>query len=113
MRGSRGPPTQPARLLACPFGSIDVLKIDRSFVSGIHIDAEKAGLVQGIVEIGNNLNMRVVIEGIEEPGEAALLRDIHAGFGQGYLFSRPAGPGALAELLTSTPTERIPDLEIS
>jgi diguanylate cyclase (GGDEF)-like protein/PAS domain S-box-containing protein len=80
---------------------IDVLKIDRSFVSGIDLDAEKARLVQGIVEIGNNLNLRVVTEGIEQPGEAALLRDIDSEFGQGYLFSRPVDAVALAALLAS------------
>jgi diguanylate cyclase (GGDEF)-like protein/PAS domain S-box-containing protein len=91
---------------------IDALKIDRSFVSGIHLDAEKARLVQGIVEIGHNLNLRVVTEGIEQPGEAALLRDIRSGYGQGFLFSRPVAPAAITQLLAdghlALPT---PDLE--
>jgi diguanylate cyclase (GGDEF)-like protein/PAS domain S-box-containing protein len=83
---------------------IDVLKIDRSFVSGIDRDPEKAGLVQGIIEIGHTLNLRVVTEGIEHPKEAALLRELHSGFGQGFLFSRPVGPDALLALLDAQAT---------
>jgi diguanylate cyclase (GGDEF)-like protein/PAS domain S-box-containing protein len=91
---------------------IDALKIDRSFVSGIDLDEEKARLVQGIVEIGHSLNLRVVTEGIEQPGEAALLRDIDSGYGQGFLFSRPVAPAVITQLLAD---ERLalatPDLE--
>jgi EAL domain-containing protein (putative c-di-GMP-specific phosphodiesterase class I) len=78
---------------------IDALKIDRSFVTGIDHDAEKARLVRGIIEIGNTLGLRVVTEGIEHAAEAALLRELRSGYGQGYLFSRPIGPTALLALL--------------
>jgi diguanylate cyclase (GGDEF)-like protein/PAS domain S-box-containing protein len=83
---------------------LDVLKVDRSFVQGIDRDAEKARLVQGIVEMGHNLGMTVVAEGIEEPGEAALLREFRAGRGQGYLFARPVPADAIPGLLARTPT---------
>src|SRR3954452_11783799 len=53
---------------------IDVLKIDRSFVAGIDRDPERARLVRSIVEMGHNLRLSVVSEGIEESGEAALMR---------------------------------------
>ena len=49
---------------------IDVLKIDRSFVSGIDRDPERARLVRSIVEIGHNLHLSVVSEGIEETGRS-------------------------------------------
>jgi diguanylate cyclase (GGDEF)-like protein/PAS domain S-box-containing protein len=78
---------------------IDILKIDRSFVSGIDHDSEKARLVQGIVEMGRNLQLRVITEGIEEAGEAALLRDFRSEYGQGFLFSRPVDPPAIVALL--------------
>ncbi len=80
---------------------IDVLKIDRSFASGIDRDPEKAGLVQGIIEIGRTLGLRVVTEGIEHPEEAALLCELRSEFGQGYLFSRPVGHGELLALLNA------------
>jgi diguanylate cyclase (GGDEF)-like protein/PAS domain S-box-containing protein len=81
---------------------IDILKIDRSFVSGIDRDAERAGLVRGIVEMGHNLRLRIVTEGIEEAAEADLLREYRSDFGQGYLFSRPVDPGAIDALLAGT-----------
>jgi EAL domain-containing protein (putative c-di-GMP-specific phosphodiesterase class I) len=91
---------------------IDELKIDRSFVSGIDLDPEKARLIQGIVEIGHSLNLRVVTEGIEQPGEAALLRDIRSGYGQGFLFSRPVEPAVIAQLLAGGHLAHVtPDLE--
>jgi EAL domain-containing protein (putative c-di-GMP-specific phosphodiesterase class I) len=81
---------------------IDILKVDRSFVSGIDQDVEKARLVQGIVEMGHNLHLAVVAEGIEEAGEAAVLRDFRSGYGQGYLFSRPVAASAIPSLLASS-----------
>ena len=88
---------------------IDALKIDRSFVSGISHDAEKAQLVRGIIEIGRSLNLRVVTEGIEEHDQALLLRDFRSAYGQGYLFSRPVaarrGSPGLEDRLPLDPQE--------
>jgi diguanylate cyclase (GGDEF)-like protein/PAS domain S-box-containing protein len=78
---------------------VDVLKIDRSFVSGIDADPEKAGLVRGIVEMGHSLRLKIVTEGIEEPGEAQLLRDLRSDFGQGFLFARPLEADSIRALL--------------
>jgi diguanylate cyclase (GGDEF)-like protein/PAS domain S-box-containing protein len=78
---------------------IDVLKIDRSFVSGIDCDEEKARLVRGIIDMGHNLRMKIVIEGIEQPGEAALLQVFRYDLGQGYFFSRPVDAATIEHLL--------------
>jgi EAL domain-containing protein (putative c-di-GMP-specific phosphodiesterase class I) len=83
---------------------IDVLKIDRSFVSGIDRDPERARLVHGIVEMGRNLRLSVVSEGIEEAGEAALMREFRSEYGQGYLFSKPVDAETLDRLLTDGTT---------
>jgi EAL domain-containing protein (putative c-di-GMP-specific phosphodiesterase class I) len=82
---------------------IDVLKVDRSFVSGIDLDPEKAGLVRGIVEMGHSLRLKIVTEGIEEPGEAELLRDLRSDFGQGFLFARPMEAESIEALLKGAP----------
>jgi diguanylate cyclase (GGDEF)-like protein/PAS domain S-box-containing protein len=79
---------------------LDVLKIDRSFVSGIDHDPDRARLVRDIVEMAHNLGLTVVTEGIEEPGEAALVRDLQSDYGQGYWFSRPVDPATIDELLS-------------
>ena len=83
---------------------IDVLKIDRSFVSGIDHDPERARLVRSIVEMGHNLRLSVVSEGIEEAGEAALMREFRSHYGQGYLFSRPVDAATLDHLLNDAKT---------
>jgi diguanylate cyclase (GGDEF)-like protein/PAS domain S-box-containing protein len=78
---------------------IDTVKIDRSFISGIEHDSGKAQLVQGIVNLAESLNLVVVAEGIEEPGQAEQLRAMRAHYGQGYLFSRPVAPQQMFALL--------------
>jgi EAL domain-containing protein (putative c-di-GMP-specific phosphodiesterase class I) len=52
--------------------------------------------------MGHNLHLAVVAEGIEEAGEAAVLRDFRSGYGQGYLFSRPVAASAIPSLLASS-----------
>ena len=78
---------------------IDTVKIDRSFITGIERDANKAQLVQGIVSLAESLNLVVVAEGIEHPAQAEALRAMRAHYGQGYLFSRPVAPERIWALL--------------
>jgi diguanylate cyclase (GGDEF)-like protein/PAS domain S-box-containing protein len=87
---------------------IDVLKIDRSFVSGIDRDPERARLVRSIVEMGHTLRLSVVSEGIEQAGEAALMREFRSHYGQGYLFSKPVDPTTLNHLLAHDKTKMEP-----
>ncbi|MFN8620233.1 MAG: EAL domain-containing protein [Chloroflexota bacterium] len=68
---------------------VDALKIDRSFVTALR-HADSAGtLVRSIVEMGRSLGLSCVAEGIEDPADLALLRDMGAAMGQGYLLARP------------------------
>jgi diguanylate cyclase (GGDEF)-like protein len=76
---------------------VDVLKIDRSFVGGT--DAKSHAMLAGIVQLGRTLELRLVAEGIEEPGELARLRRLGAPLGQGNLFSPPVPAGEAAALL--------------
>jgi EAL domain-containing protein (putative c-di-GMP-specific phosphodiesterase class I) len=78
---------------------IDTVKIDRSFITGIEHDRDKARLVQGIVSLSESLNLVVVAEGIEHAAQAEQLGAMGARYGQGYLFSRPAGPEQMGALL--------------
>jgi diguanylate cyclase (GGDEF)-like protein/PAS domain S-box-containing protein len=79
---------------------LDVLKVDRSFVAGIDEDREKASLVRGIIEMAHNLGLAVVTEGIENPAEAALARELQSDYGQGYWFARPGDPATIDRLLS-------------
>jgi diguanylate cyclase (GGDEF)-like protein/PAS domain S-box-containing protein len=78
---------------------IDTVKIDRSFITGLERDANKAQLVQGIVSLAESLNLVVVAEGIEHPAQAEQVRAMRAHYGQGYLFSPPVAPERLQALL--------------
>ena len=78
---------------------IDILKIDKSFVDHLHLDSQKASLVQGIVNLGESLDLDVIAEGIEEPEQAECLREMRSPLGQGFLFSRPVDPEAVTALL--------------
>ena len=78
-----------SRLQAYP---VDILKIDRSFITGIEHDAGKAQLVRGIVNLANSLDMTIVAEGIEQHGQLDRLRRMRSPLGQGYLFSPPVSP---------------------
>jgi diguanylate cyclase (GGDEF)-like protein/PAS domain S-box-containing protein len=78
---------------------IDIVKIDRSFITGIERDRNKAQLVQGIVSLAESLSLMVVAEGLEHPAQAEQLRAMRAHYGQGFLFSRPVAPERIFELL--------------
>jgi diguanylate cyclase (GGDEF)-like protein/PAS domain S-box-containing protein len=68
---------------------IDTLKVDRSFVRDLTIDASDAGVVKAIIDLGRNLNMRVVAEGVEKLDQLTFLKDHGCCEAQGYHFSRP------------------------
>ena len=68
----------------------DKIKIDRSFIVGWEAnDRHVAHILRTIVSLGRTLNMLVTAEGIENAGQAALLRDLGCDFLQGFHFSRP------------------------
>ncbi|HEX2577713.1 MAG TPA: EAL domain-containing protein [Aquihabitans sp.] len=70
---------------------VDILKIDRSFVGDISGDPdhELPALVRGLIDLGRTLDLEVVAEGIEEPGQLRRLRDGACRVGQGFLLARP------------------------
>jgi diguanylate cyclase (GGDEF)-like protein/PAS domain S-box-containing protein len=73
---------------------VDIIKIDPSFVAGLGADGTLALLTRTIVQVGHDLGIEVVAEGIERPEQLELLRAMGCGLGQGYLVARPmAAPG--------------------
>ena len=68
---------------------LDVLKIDRSFVGNLNQDPGLAVVLQSVVELAQNLGIRVVAEGIENTEQLALLQSLGCDYGQGYYFSKP------------------------
>ncbi len=68
---------------------IDILKIDRSFVSNMLEDHDKAVIVRTILSLAESLNLRVTAEGIETQELADMLQKMGCWQGQGYYFARP------------------------
>jgi EAL domain-containing protein (putative c-di-GMP-specific phosphodiesterase class I) len=67
---------------------IDEIKIDRSFVSRMHVDQDDAMIVRATVELGRNLGLRVVAEGVENAETWDQLRVLGCDVAQGYFLSK-------------------------
>ena len=70
---------------------LDVLKIDRTFMSNLEADVEYTAVVHAIVTLAHNLNMKVTAEGIETPEQLAQILALDCDYAQGYLFCKPLG----------------------
>jgi EAL domain-containing protein (putative c-di-GMP-specific phosphodiesterase class I) len=68
---------------------IDLLKIDRSFISQIGDGGQNSEIVKAIVSLAHNLKIEVIAEGVETAEQLALLRTLQCDYGQGYYFSKP------------------------
>lgn len=71
---------------------IDTLKIDRSFTTGIPDDANDCAIASTIISIANQLELRVIAEGVETAEQLGFLQRSGCNEVQGYLFSRPLPP---------------------
>ncbi len=80
---------------------IDLLKIDRSFVSDVAAAPESASLTRSIINLAHGLQIPVLAEGVETEGQLHLLAANGCDRIQGYLFSRPLVADAMASLLRS------------
>ncbi|MDE2405641.1 MAG: EAL domain-containing protein [Sphingomonadales bacterium] len=68
---------------------VDKIKIDRSFVRNLEVDAEADALVDAIVHLGQALDLKVIAEGVETENQRARLVSCGCTIFQGYLISRP------------------------
>jgi diguanylate cyclase (GGDEF)-like protein/PAS domain S-box-containing protein len=80
------------------FSMADVLKIDRSFVTGIGRSREDAAIVSASMALAKSLDLRVVAEGVEHLSQLDYLRDIGCHYAQGYALSAPVPLDAVLEL---------------
>jgi diguanylate cyclase (GGDEF)-like protein len=74
---------------------VSELKIDRSFVMDLPQNEDNAVLIQSAVDLGHNLGLNVVAEGVEDEVTLQRLREMGCDLAQGYHISRPASAEAL------------------
>jgi len=76
---------------------IDVLKIDKSFVSGMMVDPDSVAIVRAVLSLAEALGMSTTAEGIETVELATTLATLGCSSGQGFYFARPLDPQAALE----------------
>ena len=81
---------------------LDTIKIDPSFVADLGHDDASTLLTRSLVQVGHDLGLRVIAEGIEQPRQLATLREMGCGYGQGFLLAGPMAASGV-EALIRTP----------
>jgi EAL domain-containing protein (putative c-di-GMP-specific phosphodiesterase class I) len=89
---------------------VDVLKIDRSFISAIEHDCDSREIARLIITLAHHLNLKVIAEGIETLGQRSYLQEFGCEFGQGYLFSEPVGHAVIENMLATQVSDEVKDL---
>jgi EAL domain-containing protein (putative c-di-GMP-specific phosphodiesterase class I) len=87
---------------------VDVIKIDRAFISGTNAKSSHPGIqrpeiVRTIIDLAHNLGVKVVAEGVETAEQLAQLRQLGCEWGQGYFFSKPVDSDAARQLIAVAP----------
>jgi EAL domain-containing protein (putative c-di-GMP-specific phosphodiesterase class I) len=79
------------------------VKIDRAFVKKITADPAYKDIVDTCISLAHNLHLKVVAEGVEIEGQAAMLRQMGCDQAQGFLYSPPVPADQLARMLRQPP----------
>jgi EAL domain-containing protein (putative c-di-GMP-specific phosphodiesterase class I) len=82
---------------------LDALKMAKSFVDGVGGPSQDASVARAIIELGSSFDLSVVAEGIEHPEQYAPLLALGCGYGQGFLFARPAPAHEIDAVLADGP----------
>ncbi len=80
---------------------IDVLKIDRSFISGVHSNADDRAIVKATIDMAHALSLTVVAEGVETREQERYLCASGCARAQGYLYARPQPAQAITDVLAA------------
>jgi len=78
---------------------VDVLKIDRSYISGIPGDGKDVAIVSAMIALGERMGLDVIAEGVETELQLETLRELGCGLFQGFLVSKPVFADAFRRLL--------------
>lgn len=93
--------------------SIDIIKIDRSFIRDIEKDQEDAAITQGVIALAKSLNISLVAEGVDSIEKLLLLKKWGCARYQGHLLNEPCPEDKLSQLLAKpiSPIAMEPALE--
>jgi EAL domain-containing protein (putative c-di-GMP-specific phosphodiesterase class I) len=80
---------------------VDEIKIDKSFVQHLATDESDLVIVRSIVDLGRNLGLRVVAEGVEDDAAWRELAKLGCDIIQGYILTRPLAPAQLDTWLSA------------
>ncbi|MFQ5674644.1 MAG: EAL domain-containing protein [bacterium] len=80
---------------------IDILKVDRAFVSGIPRDRDDTAISTAIIVLAQSMELQVIAEGVETAEQIAFLQSLQCDEIQGFYFSRPLSTDGLTSLLRS------------
>jgi EAL domain-containing protein (putative c-di-GMP-specific phosphodiesterase class I) len=78
---------------------IDTLKIDKSFVTDLTMSEREVALTTAVINMGHNLKLQVLAEGVETKEQLTLLKDYKCDVVQGFYYSRPVNPETFEKLL--------------
>jgi len=84
---------------------LDILKIDRSFVSDLGTTNDDGEIARAIIAMAHALDLEVVAEGVENHQQLEFMKDFQCDFVQGYYFSKPVSAQDCAKLLKEVRTE--------
>lgn len=84
---------------------VSSIKIDKSFVKNMEHDRDNAIIVRSIIDLGHNLGLKVVAEGVETQEAQNMLRSYDCDEMQGYFYSRPIPADAVTKYLKAPPAE--------
>jgi len=77
----------------------DIIKIDKSFVDGLNIEADDTAIVRTIIALADTLEKQTIAEGIETKAQYEAVREMGCDFAQGHWLSEPLAPEAFQQLL--------------
>jgi diguanylate cyclase (GGDEF)-like protein len=89
---------------------VDIIKVDRSFVTPLGVDGQARALLRSIFAIADALVLDVIVEGVETSAQAEILTDLGCNIAQGYHFGRPMPAESLAARLAMAPGPAIGSL---
>lgn len=81
---------------------IDKLKIDKDFLSEMDLESGKYNLIDSIVSMAHQMNLEVVVEGVEEKDQSEYLKTLGVELIQGYYYSKPVDKRVISDILLNS-----------